>query len=595
MGNVSPQEISPGHSAGSGWLALAGRGWPLMLRIPGPLLWLIVLVFVGLGVGLRSPWSPDEPRFALASMDMVLNGHWLLPHRGGEIYADKPPVFMWLQALGFLLTGNMKVAFLLPSALASLATAWMVHDLTRRLFGKEQALFALLALLATVQFSLQARSGQIDATVCGFTTLGLYGLVRHHCLGPSPGWHAVAWLAMGVGVITKGVGFLPVLALPGLLLCSRLDPAGADSRVPGNWKTRAAPLLLLLPPFLWLLPLALAGWVEGRQDIAAYLQEILFQQTVHRYVAEGGGHASPPWYYIVNVIPALWMPLSLLLIWLVPDWIRRLRAFSRPHWALLGFVLLGILFFSASPSKRGVYMLPLLPAVAILAGGSLGALAGKRAPVTALRTVAFVLGLSLLGLAVLAQLGHGPLPRLAEKSGIELQPALLLIMAIGLGWLLPAVLLRKGGAFTVGIGVCWLLYSTWMYVLIDPYRSDRLLMQTVSENIDPQGELAIAGFREQQMLQADRAVTHWSYHDPIESQMADAADWLRAGRDRYLLAAEGALTKCFGEVSGIEVGHRHRRDWLLVTAADLPALRCPTPDTRATRYLAPYLAYPSGP
>jgi 4-amino-4-deoxy-L-arabinose transferase-like glycosyltransferase len=349
---------------------------------------------------------------------------------------------------------------------------------------------------------------------------------------------------------------------------------------------------MLLPPFLWLLPLWYGAYVDGRPEIMAYLQEILFRQTVHRYAA-GTGHQAPVWYYVATVIPGLWMPLSVLLIWLVPDWLRKLRGCSRPHWALLSFVVLGIVFFSASPSKRGVYMLPLLPAIAVLTGGSLKVLAGRRAPVVVLRLVGLGLGLALVGLAAAAALGHGPLPRLAEKSELEMLPALLLILAIGLGWLLPALLVRSGGAFAIGACVTWVLYSTWAYVLLDPYRSDAQLMQSAAEQITAGSELAVAGFREQQLLQADRDVVHWSYHDALESQMVDAAQWLREGSNRYLLAPETAVEACFGDNAGIPVGHRHSRLWLLVPASEAPQTpRCAAEG--ATRYVLPYLAYPNG-
>ena len=132
-----------------GPLVLAGSGWHRLLRGPDWIRWLAIFLFLALGIGLRSPWPADEPRFALAAMDMLLNDHWLLPHRGGEIYADKPPLFMWLQALFFAMTGNMRTAFLLPSLVASMATLWLVHDLTRRLFGREQAWYAVLLLVVT--------------------------------------------------------------------------------------------------------------------------------------------------------------------------------------------------------------------------------------------------------------------------------------------------------------------------------------------------------------------------------------------------------------------------------------------------------------
>ncbi|HEX4970415.1 MAG TPA: hypothetical protein VFV69_05120, partial [Steroidobacteraceae bacterium] len=64
------------------------------------LLWLfgLALLLIATGIGLRDPWPPDEPRFALVARDMVATGDWLLPRVGGQPYADKPPLFFWLVA-----------------------------------------------------------------------------------------------------------------------------------------------------------------------------------------------------------------------------------------------------------------------------------------------------------------------------------------------------------------------------------------------------------------------------------------------------------------------------------------------------------------
>ena len=54
---------------------------------------LVVLIFIGTGLGTRMPWPADEPRFALIARDMVHSGDWLFPRVGGDLYPDKPPVF----------------------------------------------------------------------------------------------------------------------------------------------------------------------------------------------------------------------------------------------------------------------------------------------------------------------------------------------------------------------------------------------------------------------------------------------------------------------------------------------------------------------
>src|SRR5690606_39411905 len=72
------------------------------------------------------------------SRHMVESGDWLFPHRGHELYSDKPPLFMWLQAAAYELVGSWRVAFLLPSLLAALGTLWCVQDLGRRLWNRSE-------------------------------------------------------------------------------------------------------------------------------------------------------------------------------------------------------------------------------------------------------------------------------------------------------------------------------------------------------------------------------------------------------------------------------------------------------------------------
>src|ERR1700760_1626562 len=82
----------------------------------------MVMAFIVLaaGIGLRDPWPSDEPRFALAAKQMVESHDWLFPHRGRELYADKPPMLLWSEAASYEITRSWRVAFLLPSLIAGL-------------------------------------------------------------------------------------------------------------------------------------------------------------------------------------------------------------------------------------------------------------------------------------------------------------------------------------------------------------------------------------------------------------------------------------------------------------------------------------------
>src|SRR5919202_208309 len=51
------------------------------------------------GLGDRNIWIPLEARYALVAREMLEGGQWILPHMGGQVYPDKPPIFFWTVAL----------------------------------------------------------------------------------------------------------------------------------------------------------------------------------------------------------------------------------------------------------------------------------------------------------------------------------------------------------------------------------------------------------------------------------------------------------------------------------------------------------------
>ena len=196
---------------------------------------LLALLMLGAGLGLRDPSPPDEPRFVLSAQHMVESGNWLVPYRGSEMYSHKPPPFMWAQALSYLVVGDWRIAFLLPSLLAGLGTLWLVWDLAARLWRPALAPYAGFALLLSLQFALQAKRAQIDMLLVFCTTLALWALVRALLGGRDARTWWLGGFAAGFGTITKGVGFLPLL----VLLPARWHSRGGDGRV---WRPGAAAL-----------------------------------------------------------------------------------------------------------------------------------------------------------------------------------------------------------------------------------------------------------------------------------------------------------------------------------------------------------------
>lgn len=340
------------------------------------LLALCVLV-LGSALGSRDPWHIDEVRFVGVALEMLQRGDFWVPHRAGEIYPDKPPVFFWVLATLFKLTGSVRWTFLLPAFVSGTICAQLVYDLGTRLWHRRVGLIAGVLLILTYQFWRSCTYANIDGFLLMWPTLAVYGFTRHLLSGRDAGWFYLGFAAIAVGILSKGVGFLPLLlAIPYAIQRRRapLHPAHRVASIPARqWLAGIFLVLTLLA--CWLLPLL---WLAQQDsgDIRAYLDNILFRQTAGRY-SNAWQHREPFWFFL-TAIPKYWAPLSLLLPWLVPAWWRRLRRADSRYVLLLGWALLVLLFFSLSTGKREIYMLPALPAVALVAAPAVNVLLRKR-------------------------------------------------------------------------------------------------------------------------------------------------------------------------------------------------------------------------
>ncbi len=227
---------------------------------------------------------------------MVESGDWLFPHRGIELYSDKPPMLMWLQAAFHTVFGNWRVAFLLPSLLAALGTLWCVHDLGRRLWTRQVGLYAARALLFAFQFTLGRRRRRSTRWSPSSSPLTNYGLLRHLLLGGDWRWWTLGWFAAGLGTITKGVGAIALLMLlPAAIASVRGWPrVRLHARDPRFW---LGPLAFVVAVSLWLVPVLAAALSRELPEYRAYLHDILFRQTAKRY-SQSWDHHQPVWYHL---------------------------------------------------------------------------------------------------------------------------------------------------------------------------------------------------------------------------------------------------------------------------------------------------------
>lgn len=543
------------------------------------LLLLVALLVLGSGLGLRDPWPSDEPRFTLVAKQMIESGDWLFPHRGTELYSDKPPMLMWFEAAFYTVFGNWRIAFLLPSLLAALGTLWCVYDLGRRLWTRKVGLYAAWALLFAFQFTYQSKKAQIDPLVMFWITLANYGLLRHLLCGPNWKLWTLGWFAAGLGTITKGVGALSLLMILPAVVASLMHWPRVRVHAK-DWRFLVGPIAFAGAAALWLVPMVTTALSQDNPEYKAYLNDILFRQTAGRY-AKSWDHAQPPYYHLV-VMATAWLPTMFALLWAFPAWARRLRRRDARYLLPLAWWALIILFFSIPSGKRDVYIMPALPMACLALGPLLPGIVRKLWARRIGFAVAMLFGVLFLGAGLAMWFGDPKFEAklMSDRGFTDGGHALFgMLMAMG-AFALGAALwhrVRNGiPAMLWALGGIWVLYGLLAYPLLNPSSSAGGLMASVGQRIGPDAELGLIAWKEQNLLMADRPAATFGFNVLWPEQLARGMRWqAEKPGARWLLVQEPALSQCVDKSKATFAGVSNRRRWWLVPAAAADAACTP--------------------
>jgi 4-amino-4-deoxy-L-arabinose transferase-like glycosyltransferase len=250
-------------------------------------------------------------------------------------------------------------------------------------------------------------------------------------------------------------------------------------------------------------------------------------------------------------------------------------------------VLLVVLFFSLSSGKRGVYVLPAVPALAMAAAPWLPELLRARGT----RRLAFVLAsLLTVVIAVVAVALVIDAPAAARiASEYDAQPLWpLALMAMAAAAALAVFRVRDGWLAYGGVLVAVLVTTGLaIYPQIDDVRSCRAFMERVELASAGIPDLGLVEAKAQYLLQARRPVTtfgnaRWREE---EAEAADAAAWVAAGEGRGLLVGSVGREACFPDAKAVDVGRANREHWFVVTGPPDPACVIRGDRGRAIRYL----------
>jgi 4-amino-4-deoxy-L-arabinose transferase-like glycosyltransferase len=439
-------------------LPAAGSALAWLARRPYAVLFLLCLTLWLPGVLSLPPLDRDESRFAQSSKQMLETDNFIDIRFGAVPRYKKPAGIYWLQAATTAVAGlghrDHIWTYRLPSLIGAMLAVWLAFWCARAFAGAEVALLGAMLLAGSLLLTAEATIATTDAALLA-CILGAQGVLLRAYLAAREAGRApptlrlalMGWAAFALGILVKGPVEIAVCGITVLALVV--------------WE-RKWRWLKTLRPFMGiaLAIVLVAPWMVA---IAIQSHGQFYEQSLgHDFATklQGGQetHGAPPGYYLLLTIFTFW-PATLFLIPAVAAAIMRrgepavrfLIAWAASNW----------LMFEIVPTKLPHYILPVYPALAMLAAlwalGSAGAAPQSRwqRGLFYLAPIQFLLGAAAFAAApiVLPRLyGAGTTPWLIAAA------ALAALLAIGA---VVALLRRENIAATACVLCCALvLYPT---------------------------------------------------------------------------------------------------------------------------------------
>jgi len=338
------------------------------------ILFLVIIAFYVYGLGHLSFVGPDEARYAQVAREMFLRNDFITPTLGGHLWFEKPALLYWLMIGSYKIFGVSEWSARLGPAICGLVTIFAVFWLGNRMPDAERRMgtgFCSALILATsFGFIAFSRAASFDIVITMTTTWALALFIASETEPDNKRRKRLLagfYLFVGLSLLAKG--------LVGLVI-----PMGV---VGGYFVVRGkAPAREVWTSLLWGLPLSVvtASIWYGPMFLkhgTHFFNEFIVQHHFARYLSNTYHHPAPIYYYLVILI-LLALPWTAFVIdglvhartwlWKADDSFTRIRTFA------LVWIVLPLIFFSFSNSKLPGYILPVLPAMALIAGERLSLL-----------------------------------------------------------------------------------------------------------------------------------------------------------------------------------------------------------------------------
>ncbi len=456
-----------------------------------------ILFFARLGA--RALWS-SEFRWAEIAREMLATRNYFWPTINGRVYYDKPLGSYWLVIWSTYVTGGMNEwASRLPCAIAGVLGIAFLMMLARRLYDSRTAIVSGVVLATSFSFVFFSRHASADVETLTGELAALLLFVKYE-KRQDGWWVAGLWIVMAFTSLTKGLlGFVLPIMVIGLYctlaegwrpfggailqgaLGARIQWIFERNRWLFNWKSIPA---IAIGIAIYSFPFWFSRQVEGSDKGL----QMVWRENVVRFF-HPFDHRGPVYLY-VYVIFAIMAPWAMLLPAALVEAHERRREHAEPsrsdRFALVYFWST-FAFYTISGSRRSYYILPILPAGAllvarILAGDALRSRWAKRLLAIGYGVTAIA---AILGVVVLLP------PSMILRGSMALLPAAPDRVIFTLAWIVAVAsivyALRNYRPERVAVSMGVIAYCLMMYIFIfampaaDAYRGEKpFAIQTVA-------------------------------------------------------------------------------------------------------------------
>src|ERR1017187_10247031 len=325
---------------------------------------LLLVAFCGFlffyGLGAFGLLGADEPRYAQVAREMLERSDWVTPTLQGKPWLEKPVLYYWEAMVSFRAFGITDRAARLPAAFDAALLVAAVYLFLARFRPSSEFDGALITAssVGVIGFAHAAGTDMPLAAALSIALLAWYAWYesgRHSFL-------AAFYIFLALGTLAKG----PVAPALSAVIIFLFVAVRRDwhAILPTLW----------IPGIILYLAAMLPWYIAVQLRNSEFFRVFILEHNLARFSLDVYHHHQPFWFYLPVFLLAM-MPWTLALILAVGErvrlvWAEGKQAFSSPEtsWPLflLIWMLVPVLFFSASQSKLPGYILPAVPAGALL-------------------------------------------------------------------------------------------------------------------------------------------------------------------------------------------------------------------------------------